>query len=827
MFESVRTASLAAIMCLVVWLGATTEAQESVGSVRGDVSSVAPNGEHYLIPGAKVVLVPEAAGTAPIETGADPNGRFTFERVLPGRYRIWATSGGMRADEQWISVAPGAAVEVNLELTLDVLRQSISVSAEREGIDPSQTSPSGTLQTSALQDAPSVNERFESLLPLLPGVVRGPDGFINLKGARSTQSGLLVNSANVTDPVTGGSGINLPIDVISTVQVLSNPYAPEYGKFAGAITTVDTRGSDFDKFHLKFQNFFPRLRKRSGSIVGLESVTPRLTVTGPLLHNRIALTQSLEYRFVRTRVPSLPDLRNDTGLESFDSFTQVDFRLSDRHTAALDLSFYPQKLHYLNLNTFLPQPAAPDFRQRGYLLAFQDSYATESGGLLESLVSYKVFDADVRANSLGLFRVGIETTEGGFFNKQSRDTFRVEFQETYHFPSTEKWGHHLPKLGFNFVRNAYDGRQRFDPVEILRFSRRPAEQIDFSPPASVRVRQNEYTFFAHDRWNISPRLTLDLGLRFDRDSVADDNHLAPRLGFAFLPTKDSRTVLRGGIGLFYDRVNLNIPTFSQLPERTITRFSPEGVLLDTRLYRHRWEGGIRNPRSTAWNIQLDREVFPNLLLRTGFQQRDTVHDFLLEPRTTPEGSFLIVSNSGRNRYREFEVTTRYRLGERSQLTASYVRSAATGDLNDFNQFFGTTAQPVIRPNERSRLAFDAPNRFLFWADLTLPKKVTLSPVLDLHTGFPYSVVNEERDFVGRRNQAGRFPGFSSFDLQVLKEVKIPFGGRKYRARVGFKVFNLFNSFNPRDIQNNLASPRFGTFFNSVDRTFRGKFIIDF
>jgi hypothetical protein len=47
---------------------------------------------------------------------------------------------------------------------------------------------------------PTLNERFEDLLPLLPGMVRGPDGLINMKGARSSQNGSLVNSADVTDP---------------------------------------------------------------------------------------------------------------------------------------------------------------------------------------------------------------------------------------------------------------------------------------------------------------------------------------------------------------------------------------------------------------------------------------------------------------------------------------------------------------------------------------------------------------------------------------------------------------------------------------------------
>ena len=51
---------------------------------------------------------------------------------------------------------------------------------------------------------------------------------------------------------------------------------------------------------------------------------------------------------------------------------------------------------------------------------------------------------------------------------------------------------------------------------------------------------------------------------------------APRIGFAFLPLLDGRTVIRGGIGLFYDDIDLNVATFPQLQERVLTRFGPDG-----------------------------------------------------------------------------------------------------------------------------------------------------------------------------------------------------------------------------------------------------------
>jgi len=104
--------------------------------------------------------------------------------------------------------------------------------------------------------------------------------------------------------------------------------------------------------------------------------------------------------------------------------------------------------------------------------------------------------------------------------------------------------------------------------------------------------------------------------------------------------------------------------------------------------------------------------------------------------------------------------------------------------------------------------------------------LTLVPVYDLHTGFPYSVENELREYVGPRN-VHRFPRFSSFDLQITRPITLHFGEKRIHARAGGGVFNLFNHFDPRDVQNNLTSARFGEFFNSSWREYRGKFVLEF
>ncbi len=789
----------------------------TTAKVAGTVFVQDSAGNRSVVAGAKVKL----DGPATFETETDENGNYLIASVPLGTYTFEAVSPGLEI-RQTLRVEGG---EVHVSLELKPLEITSSVVVETDQTETKNPAPSETISEKTLRYAPNVHERFESSLPLIPGVVRGPDGHINLKGTRNTQSGALVNSANVTDPVTGGPAINLPIDVVSSVQVISNPYDPQYGKFTGAVSTVATKTSDYEKFHFSFQNFIPRLRDRDGTIAGIGAATPRMTFTRPVVKGRVAVTQSFEYRFVRTPVNSLPALQRDTKLESFDSYTQFDFIITPKQTATASLSLYPQKLDFLGLNTFTPQPSTPDFHQRGYQIYLQHRYVIGDASLLTSQFSYKGFDADITAQSDDPYRLMLETTEGGFFNRQARRTSRTSLQENYQFAPRRFAGSHQFTIGLSYEHSAYNGRQSFLPVEIDGVSNQPLERISSTSPASYRIDQNETAWFAGDQWAIIPRLTLDLGIRFDNDTITSSTHAGPRAGLLLAVTRDGKTLLKGGMGLFYDRVPLMVPVFPALPDRTVTVLGQGGTSLSSVFYQNKITGELQNPRSTSWNFELDRQLLARLLLRVAYEQRNTARDFIVSPASSGTTGRLDLSNGGSDSYREFQVAARYQIS-RHVLNASYVRSRAFGDLNDFNQFFGNLAQPVIQPNARGRLPFDAPNRFLFWGTFAGPWNLTLVPVYDLHTGFPYSVENEFREYVGPRN-VRRFPRFSSVDLQITRPVTLHFGEKRLHARVGGGVFNLFNHFDPRDVQNILASARFGGFFNTSWREYRGKFVMEF
>jgi len=805
----------------IVLLSACAVAQSqarTTGTVHGTVSIVDDRGVRSVIPSVTVSLT----GLTNLTVQTDDQGNFSFDSLSPGYYAISAESTDMAATRN-IAVQAGTVSEASLEMRLVVLAQSTTVTASTDQVDPKEAAGRNTVGESAVRNMPNIDEHFQSLLPLVPGVVLGPNGLINMKGAHASESGSLVNSMDVTDPATGEAAINIPIDVVSSIQVLSTPYDPEYGKFTGAVSNVETKPGDFDKLRVSAQNFLPRFRRLDGSIMGIAAFTPRVTFSGPIVKDRVAFTQSFEYRYERNQVYSLPALQSDSKSELFDSYTQLDFNINKKQTATASFAIFPQKLDYYGLNTFTPQLSTPDLHERGYQANLQDRYITNSGDLLTSQLSFSRFNADVLPNSGTPYELLPETTKGGFFNRQHRDTSRTEWKEIFRSHPHHFLGTHELDAGMDFAHSTYDGREQFLPIQIIGVAGYPLERINFGPTAAANVDQEELAWFAGDKWTVSNRLTFDLGLRFDRDSITDPINTAPRAGFVLSLTGDGKTLFKGGAGFFYNRVPLDVPAFPYLPDRTVETLDPAALVLASTEYANVIPHGIRNPRSEVWNLEVDRQVTADFLLRAGYQQRNTVHEFFLNPISLGPTGMLSLSSAGSDIYKEFQVTGRYRI-HHSTLNASYVRSFAYGELNDFNQLFGNDPQALIQPNQRGHLNFDTPNRILAWGEIALPWKLTFAPVVDSHTGFPYSTVDQYRHFVGPRNER-RFPRFVSTDLQVWREIRLP--KTEKHARIGFGVFNLFNHPNYRDVQNDLESYRFGEFFNGPARTFHGKFVLEF
>ena len=816
-------------------------AQETGSAIVGQAIVAGPNSERFGAVGAQMRLQSIAEvepssespeGEAPVaEPSAETNelGIFRFTAMPDGCYVIVGTAPGMTGQSD-IFCLPGdeQPFRIDIEMQVEAVVEFVEVTASAITIDPTETSSSGSVGGSTIDNAPKANKRYEDVMPLIPGVLRGKEGEINMNGVRATQSGVQLNNVDMTDPVARTSQLNLPLSVISNVQVLSTPYDSQYGGFAGAVSTVETKPADLEAFRAGLQNFGPRIRRRDGTIMGIESFTPRFTANIPIKKGRFGLLHSTEYQFVRAdqEDAKLPLLERDVEREALTIYTQFDAQVTKKNLASISVLFFPEKLNFFGLNAFTVQPSTPDLRRRGKLVHLRDTHVFESGALLLTNASYQDLGHDVLPRSYEPASIELETTSGAFFNRQARNTARGTLSEQYQFAPR---GAHQIKTGIQLGRETYRGDQTFNPITWLGVDQRLVSQLDFTAPVTVRANKNEIATFVQDKWSVSGRLTFDLGLRIERDSLARAWNPSYRAGFAYAFGGVSRTVLRGGSGLFIDRVSMLVPTFTELPVRTETRFNTVGDVTSVLRFDPRIDGRIRNARSLGWNLQLDHELINNLFLRAGYQQRRTTRNFLIEPTAfsaanETEGS-LILGNEGRDYYREYQFTARYRLQGTGHITASYVRSSSVGDLNDLGSIFAATPATLIRPNQRGPLQFDVPHRFLTWTEIRGPFNMMFIPIWEVRSGFPYSEMNELRDFVGARNQAGRFPVYNSLDFQVTKRLAIKLGGKERDVRIGIRLFNLLNNFNPQDVQENLSSPFYGTFYRGVKRKIRAVFEI--
>lgn len=819
-------------LALAVWGAPALTAQDGGYQVLGQAYIAGSQGEHFGVPGAKLELhsvsLEQTDGTddgTPPTAEADSLGLFRFEGLAEGCYFLAGTSAGVSGQSDLFCLPAGEEpLRVDLELEVEAVVETVEVTATVIEIDPTETTSSGSVGVSTIYNAPKANRSVEDVMPLIPGVLRGRAGEINMNGVRATQSGSQFNSIDVTDPVARTSEMTLPLSVVSSVEVLSSPYDAQYGGFAGAMSTVETKAADASEFQFELQNFTPRIRRRAGRVSGIESSTPRLTLNVPLISNRVAWLHATEYQYVRAdqEDANLPLYERDVEREMLTVFNQFDASLSDRNRASLTALVYPEKFSYFGLNAFTPQPSTANLRKRAFLYTVRDTHEFASGGVLLSNFSIQELENDVKPIGYEPSVIGIDRVAGSFFNRQARATTRRKLSELFHF---RPMGDHQPKAGLEMGWESYTGEQVFNPVTWLGAAGRPVMNLRYTDPAMVTGRKVDFAAFLHDKWRVSDRLTLDVGGRLERDSLSSTWNPSYRVGFAYGLGAGARTVLRGGSGLFVDRISLLVPTFEQLPNRIETRFDPWGAAMGERRYIPALDGPLRNARSLGWNVQLDHEVIDDLFLRAGYQYRHTTSNFLINPLVGEQSSRLVMSNDGVDLYKEMQLSVRYRLRGTGHLTASYVRSTSYGDLNDLGSIYGPTPEALIRPNERQPLRFDVPHRLLTWAEFALPWDFTAIPVWEIRSGFPHSMTDVYRDFVGPRNRAGRFPLFNAVDLQVTKNVNIHFRGKDRRFRAGIRLFNLVNNFNPQDVQDNLASAHFGVFYRGIKRKIRAVFEI--
>jgi hypothetical protein len=826
--SSGRCAMLAAALLLaLLWVPSPAAAQTSTATLRGATTALSPQGQAFPVGGVEIKLTANAPGLPPMTTYSNESGQYELQDIPAGPYTLEANIEGFKPFKREITITAGKTVTEDIQMQFLEIRQKVEVRETAPIVSTQGTAPATqTLQTKQLLTIPVIQQELKQELPVTPGVVQLESGKIFIKGVPESQSMLLLDSAQAVDPVTGTYSIDVPIDAIQNVDVYKAPFGAEYGGFVGGMTRVETKAPP-SQWSLTMHDLNPSIRGKQGHMVGFARATPRMSFGFPVLKDKIDFSESFLYELRKPNVRGLAWPNDSKKIQGYNSISRFQFLLSQRNVATLTVNLFPRRYQWADLNALIPRPATADEGQKGYSIDGSDTYQLKSGSILHTLFKFTNMDGYAHGHGPEDMLLTPTGTGGNYFNTFSRNSHQEEGYALFSLPGMQWAGTHEMIFGTDVIHRSFTGVSQSHPILILRNDGSAAERIDFSAPGNLNSGDTTTAAFGQDHWIFTNRLAATFGLRYFGATSGNGVNFAPRFGVVYALDRSARTVLQGGIGMFYDRTPLLVSSFADNPTRIITPLdlssAPMGPSVEYSNECARIVSGNpqvlpncsdlgSTPRNMTWRIQLTHRFSKQLTAKFSTLYSHTTRLFVVNPVTEPGGAAaLLLANRGSSRYREYEFTVDYQAGEEASFSMSYVRSQGRGDLNTTDNIFVPLEIPVIRPDVYSNLPSDVPNRLTGFGLLKLPWGLTLSPAVDLHSGFPYSNVDVRQNYVGQANSQ-RYPIFFALNWRLYRDFPLPFHihpGHKFRF--GVYSINTTGRQNPTAIYNNITSPLFGQF----------------
>src|SRR5687767_2201990 len=190
-----RASTLQHILVAALLLASGVDSQATIspqsGRIKGKIVAVTAD-KREPIPGVVISLTSVVLSTRELQVTSDEQGDYIFDGLVAGDYVVTVQLRGFEKYERKVMVPIEASVDLNILLVPLAVSETVDVMIEDRETRQTESNLPGQVTTQTLRNAPLAREKFQDALPLLPGVVRGPDGMLNIKGSRASQSGVLV-----------------------------------------------------------------------------------------------------------------------------------------------------------------------------------------------------------------------------------------------------------------------------------------------------------------------------------------------------------------------------------------------------------------------------------------------------------------------------------------------------------------------------------------------------------------------------------------------------------------------------------------------------------
>ncbi|MFN7921089.1 MAG: TonB-dependent receptor [Bryobacteraceae bacterium] len=749
------------------------------------------------------------AGTVEKTAFTDVHGRFSISPISPGDYAITVEHPGyFPIRDRALRVEPDGEDAI---FTLEPVREvttSVDVNSAPVSVDMETAASKQGVSGAEIVNIPYPNTNdLRSALRIVPGVVRDRRGGVHVNGAGEDQVLYTLNGFNVSDPLTGRFESRLSVESIQAVEVVTGNVPAEFGKGSAGTLAIRTISGD-DKLRHSATNFIPGVENRKGLIIG--DWTPRANISGPLARGRAWISDSVDVQYVNTVIRDLPkgEDRGSSWRASNLVHSQVNLTRSNILYASFLLGLW--RAAKTGLGALDPAETTVDRRSRQWFFNIKDQMYLGRSGIIEfGYASNRTFGREIPQGSQPLLITPFGR-HGNYYVDAARKASRDQVIANAFVPSFEWHGAHQLKSGMDLNRIGYwqdvrrTGFENFDDTGLL------VRKTQFEGSGLLRRGNYEASVYAQDSWRVRPSLLAELGLRGTWDHLLARWDPSPRAGLAWSPPRLHDTKFFAGFGRLYDSTNLRIFT-RQLDQYSITSYFDPVVqdVIKISLARFRISNPLLSrPRYYNWTAGVEHHIVSKgLSLRAELMHRRGVRGFAYLPQI--DDSYEL-TNFRTDAYDSAVFTMRHNFKKQYQWMASYTWSRALSNaVVDLS-----VEDPIVLQNNRGRMPWDAPHRFLSWGYLPTPlRNWAVAYLVDSRTGFPFSVQSLDGTVLGGVNSM-RFPVYVEVNLHL--ERRFEFRGHLWAFRFGAN--NLTGRINPDGVYNVVGSPRFLAFTGGNGRS---------
>ena len=582
----------ALVATVATMLPATAQAQDyTSGALLGTVtdSGGAP------VAGATVTLTSTAQGQSRTLT-TSASGQFSATGLPPGEYSYTVSASGYDDATGTATIIISQEVRYSIAMQTTGATQTVVVKGKRVRQDFTKTTSGLTVDLDTLVAQQPISRSLTAVTMLAPTVTKGNPGFgdvASFGGGSVAENAYYINGLNITDPDTYVGGGDVPFDFYKTIEVKTAGYAAEYGRATGGVVNATTKsGSNQFTFgvHANYQPADLRNEQADyynvdGKFSKVKNNTLSVEAGGPIIKDHLFAYGLYQFSDAESDVAA-PLSGTYTTTKDTDPFYGIKLDGYITPTQHLELTYFDtqrtdkiDKFDYDGTigDAIVGSHIDHEIGGKSWVAKYTGNVTdwftisaaygdmqNQDNTLPENTTGYYVADYSTGT----AIRVSPQTSSTIETNAKERKFYRIDGDLRF-----DGLGRHHVRFGIDNEQNSMThvlGIPGTDAPVLYRINRMvggvPYLQVIYEHMGGHVSAENSSAYI-QDQWDITPTLSLQLGLRnddFTQDNLSGQRYLnltgnvAPRLGFSWDPTGEGKWKVNGSYGSYFIPPAMNL-----------------------------------------------------------------------------------------------------------------------------------------------------------------------------------------------------------------------------------------------------------------------------